>query len=250
MSPPIDSTQGNNVGYQVLQTVVEQGWEPVSDWRFDNYTAQPAVATKGAAWMDNVPTSAATVLGLDLLLQESCIDLRAASELVLSDVGATLQIMRLIAHEFPYSSERPTRMDDCLACLDVNTWFNVLSDRTLFRKWNYNKITSVWQHCRLVGQYAKLIAESLDDVSADEAYLVGLLHELDTLPFLLDSKAVKAGSMAGPTLEQTIPSFVLAALDSAKERGSSSVWRYILSSAHALAEAMPKLDSVSPRSYK
>ena len=60
----------------------------------------------------------ATVLGLEILLHEPCIDLRMASELVLSDVGATIQILRLVGREYEFATEHPCRMGDCIASLD------------------------------------------------------------------------------------------------------------------------------------
>jgi HD-like signal output (HDOD) protein len=223
------------------QATTEQGWVPVSDWRFDKHAPQTLLASKSADWMHHVPTLSSTVLGLDLILQEQSIDLQVASELVLSDFGATIQVLKLIGHEYRYSPDRPATMHACLASLEVDTWFTVISSQTLSRKRDNSKINSAWSHCRTVGQYAKLIAETLDDVSPEEAYMVGLLHEIESIPQLLDNRDAMY-SRDSLTVDQVIPQFVLSALESAQARGSSSVWRYILSSAHALAAATSEAD--------
>jgi len=81
---------------------------------------------------------------------------------------------------------QPRRMGECLASLDVGVWFNVISARTFASDREHSKMTAVWKHCRLVAQYAQLVAESLEGISADEAYLVGLLHEIGAIATVLE----------------------------------------------------------------
>ena len=127
-----------------------------------------------------------TVLGLELLLREPCLDLRMVSEIVLSDVGATIRILGLVGREGDLGAGQPRRMGECLASLDVGVWFNVISARTFASDREHSKMTAVWKHCRLVAQYAQLVAESLEGISADEAYLVGLLHEIGAIATVLE----------------------------------------------------------------
>ncbi len=180
----------------------------------------------------------ATVLGLEILLHEPCIDLRMASELVLSDVGATIQILRLIGREYEFATEHPYRMGDCLASLDAGTWFDAISARTFACDREHAATTALWNHCRLVAQYAQLVAESLDGISPEEAYLVGLLHEIGAIPKVLswpndgldDSESASLLAMEG-----SLPLFVLSAIQSTNDSGSSSTWKIVLTSAHELA---------------
>ena len=180
----------------------------------------------------------ATVLGLEMLLQDSCIDLRMATDLILSDVGATIQILRMIGREYEYAAERPSRMGDCIASLDVSAWFDAISARTFACDRAHAATTAVWRHSRLVAQYAQLVAESLDGVSPEDAYLVGLLHGIGDIPAALGWPGCgRGGTDAGAlsAMEGTLPLFVLAAIHSINDSSSSSGWRFILTAAHELA---------------
>jgi hypothetical protein len=194
-------------------------------------------------YFGDVPVMSLTVLGLDLLLQEPCIDLRMASELVLSDVGATIQVLRLIGREYGFSGERPSRMDECIASLDVGAWFGAVSARTFACDGEHAAITAVWKHCRVVAQYAQLVAESLEGVSSEEAYLVGLLHEIGAIPTVLGWQKGASGPSPQFAMEGSLPQFVLAALSSVKDLSPSSTWRFILSAAHDLAGAKMDFDA-------
>ena len=223
---------------QGFHTLPLMGWVPSSDWRFDNHAPASTLATADASWISAVPVEPATLLGLELLLQEESLGLQKASDLVLSDVGATLKILRLASSEYLGWPDEVCRMQDVLSSLGVQTWFGAITDHSTHSYRNVTEIRSVWQHCRLVGQYAKLISESLDGICGDLAYVAGLLHEFETMPQVLDPHFGETAS-SNLRLADVLPEPVLHALQSARERGHSSVWRYILSSAHALALATP-----------
>jgi hypothetical protein len=137
-------------------------------------------------FLDEVPVMPATVFGLYMLLQEPNIDLRMVSELVLSDVGATIQTLRLVCREYEVAAERPNRMCECIAGLDAKLWFETLSARVFVGDREHSDTTAIWKHCRLVAQCARFVAESMDDITPDDAYLVGLLHGLGAIPAALD----------------------------------------------------------------
>jgi hypothetical protein len=201
---------------------------------------------KRTDFLDEVPVMSATVLGLDMLLQEPCIDLRIASDLILSDVGATLQILRLIGKEYDVAAERPSRIVDCIASLDSDVWLAAISARTFVGNRKQAATTAVWMHCRRVAQYAQLVAESLDGISSEEAYLVGLLHGIGDIPAALGWPYGSRGAKdqgALFALEGTLPLFVHTALRSMNESSSSSVWRYILATAHELAGVRTDLET-------
>lgn len=204
---------------QAIDKQTDHSWIPTTEWR------RPCRSQHKS--LDDVPVMSATVLGLEMLLHEPCIDLRLASELVLSDVGATLRILRLVGNEYEFATEPLCRMGDCLASLDAGTWFDAISARTL--ACDHEHASSLWYHCRLVAQYAQLVAESLDGVSPEEAYLVGLLHEIETIPKVL------GWANEGLRLESALPPFVLSAIRTMNDPCSSSIWKFILTAAHKLA---------------
>jgi HDOD domain len=223
---------------QAIDTVTNHSWVPSSAWRRLDYPDHKKFARKKPDLLDDVPAMSATVLGLEMLLHEPCIDLRMASELILSDVGATIQILRLVGREYESAADHPCRMGDCIASLDAGNWFAAISARTFACDREHSATTSLWNHCRLVAQYAHLFAESLEGVSPEEAYLVGLLHEIGKIPGVLGWS--NGGALLA--MEESLPLFVLAAIRSMTDSYSSSPWKIILTAAHELAGVGSEFD--------
>jgi hypothetical protein len=211
----------------VQETVSDHSWIPIAKWHRQGLTLQKSSGRRSSNLLDQVPVMSATVLGLEILLNEPCIDLRMASDLVLSDVGATLQVLRLVGQEYEFATENLSSMADCLAGLDAGTWFHEISVHTFACDDDHAAITCLYYHCRLVARFARLVAESLQGVSPEEAYLVGLLHEMEALPNALGWHARER------LMDGLLPPFVLSAIRSAND--SSSVWKLILNAAHELA---------------
>jgi len=222
---------------QATESVIERGWIQSSTWRNLDCRQHNGLTLQKTDLLDEVPVMSATVLGLDMLLQESVVDLRRVSELILSDIGATIQILRLIGKEYENAAERPSRMGECLASLDVDAWFGAISARTFVDDWEHSATTAVWKHSRLIAQYAQLVAESIEDISPDDAYLVGLLHGVGSIPAALGWPFCGRDSQGQDVLlamEESLPLFALAALRGTADSSMSSAWRFILTSAHRL----------------
>jgi hypothetical protein len=225
-------------------------WIPSSAWTDHLLGKQGWGLHPHPDYLDEVPVMSATVLGLEILLNEPCIDLRMASELVLSDVGATIQILRLIGREYGITSERPIRMEDCLAGLEVDCWFGALSSHTFSCDAEHSATTAIWKHCRLVALYAKAVAESIEDISPESAYLVGLLHEIEAISGVLSPSCNGAGSRersALSAIEGSLPLFVLAAIRTLNHASPTSTWRFILTAAHQFADTLKDFDAAAAR---
>jgi len=233
---------------QAVVPAAAHSWLPSSVWRRAAFLEQRQLSPCSGEFLDIVPVMSATVLGLEMLLDEPCIDLRRVSDLILSDVGATIQILRLVGREFEGASEHPSRMGDCLASLDASTWFEAISAHTFAGEPEHAAITALWNHSRLVAQYAQLVAESMEGVSPEDAYLIGLLHEIEDIPGVLGWVHGVRKSAASLSMEGSLPFFVLSALRSMHEGVNSSPWRFILSEAHKLAGARKECP-VSPISH-
>ena len=237
---------------QAIDRVTDHSWIPSSAWRRLDLPPQKKFARKKSDLLDEIPVMSATVLGLEILLHEPCIDLRMASELVLSDVGATLQILRLIGSEYELATEHPCRMGDCLASLDAGTWFDAVSARTFACDREHAATSALWNHSRLVAQYAQLVAESLEGISPEEAYLVGLLHEIGAIPKVLrwpNDGLDERESASLLAMEGSLPLFVLSAIQSMDDSCSSSTWKIVLTSAHELAGARPAFNPTTRQGF-
>lgn len=222
---------------QGFEPTIDHSWIPSSAWRSARLLERRRAEERKADLLDDIPVMSATVLALDMLVQEPFVDLQAASEIILSDVGATIQILRLIGNEHGIGSERPGRMGECLASLDVTDWLGAISGRSFICDRQHVSLTVIWRHCQQIARYAQLVAESMDDIFPEDAYLVGLLHGADAIAAALDwsdSPRVNSGEILLDAMEGTMPLFVLAALSSSKGP-SPSPWKFILSAAHELA---------------
>lgn len=204
-------------------------------------------------FLDEVPIMPSTVLGLEMLLQEPSIDLQAISDLVLSDVGATIHTLRLIGREYESVSEPPSRMGDCIAGLDMARWFETISTLALTCDPANAAATALWRRCQLLGQYTQLVAESMGGIHPEDAYLVGLLHEIGAIPKVLGwsentSEVKELSTML--LLEEALPPFVLSALQCEEDSNSCSVWKTVLSTAQDLAGFGSIFDSTLERNFE
>ena len=81
-----------------------------------------------------VDVAPATVLAIELLLQEPVIDLDAAARILSADTGATMCIRRMAAEEHGGEPERAPRISDCIANLDLHELLNELFSNMEKRK--------------------------------------------------------------------------------------------------------------------
>jgi hypothetical protein len=218
------------LSHHTFQNFLDQDSSP-SSWGRLHCIDQTPAAQLNQDFLEQVPAMASTVLGLEMLLSEPVIDLQLASDLVLSDVGATLQVLRLCGCEA--MEERPVRMGDCLASLEARAWFEAISAHTFACDRENSETTAVWNHCRLIAQYSRIIAEGSRHVSPDEAYMVGLLYGVGALPSVLGWPHSVARAMS--SMKAVLPLFVLDAMHSINDPGPPSHWRLILTAAHGLA---------------
>ena len=136
--------------------------------------------------LPDVPVLPKTLLLMELMAQEQCVDLREISHLVLSDLGATIQILRLVGRAYGNGEGRPIRMVDCIADLGLEACVQAVSAQTLPRDSRLDAIVQLWDHSREIAQQCKFIADLMLKINPEEAYLTGLLHAIGLLPELLE----------------------------------------------------------------
>ncbi len=136
--------------------------------------------------LPDVPALPETLLQMELRLHDFSIDLHELSQLILSDVGATLQILRLAARECSSADGRPTRIEDCISHLGHEACLRVAGRRTVLSEARHRGVIEVWAHSREVAQLCrKLAGADHGSIHPEEAYLVGLTHTLGALPAIL-----------------------------------------------------------------
>lgn len=133
-----------------------------------------------------VPALPETLLLMELRMRQTSVDLREISDLVLGDLGATLQVFRLAALEFGDSEDRPRRIEDCISSLGLDACLLAAAAASSAGDGCDGPAVEFWAHSRDVAQICReLAAQTPGSVSPAEAYQVGLLHGIGLLPCLL-----------------------------------------------------------------
>jgi hypothetical protein len=136
--------------------------------------------------LPDVPVLPETLLMMELRSHEFSIDLQEMSQLVLGDLGAVLQILRLAAREYEDAAERPTRIEDCISALGIQACLKAAAQQTILSDMRHGGVLELWAHAREVAQACRTVAATAGGaVQPEEAYLVGLTHALGSLPGLL-----------------------------------------------------------------
>jgi HD-like signal output (HDOD) protein len=191
--------------------------------------------------LHDVPVLPETLLRLELEVQERCIDLRAMSQLVLNDLGATLQILRLAGHEYGVTQGRPSRIEDCIADLGVNACMEAMGAQTVARDSRSKVIHEAWAHSREIAHHSRLVAEELPEINPEEAYLVGLLHGIGLLPAILGWSGSEGGAIDGALVgfemakKWALPSVVVEFFSEIHLAGCVTLWPEIVRTAHQSA---------------
>jgi hypothetical protein len=185
--------------------------------------------------LDRVPVLSSTVLSLEMLLDAIYVDIGAAAACVLSDVGASIQVLNWTSRDYDAGASLPKRIVECIAGLDLREFLSHLCGRTMMSRAEYAPVLAVWDRCQQVAQNAYIAAESIDGISPDDAYLAGLLDDRGAIADVLGwpgqgRKAVSAGHVLAS--EQLLPSSVLPAFESSGSH--DMVWSLVLSGAHSL----------------
>ena len=206
-----------------------------------------------------VPVMPETLLFLDVETQEHSVDLRRMSQLVLGDLGATVQILRLAGREYG-AAEGPSRIEDCISDLGVRACMEAMSEQTTEHNSHHDPVVRLWAHSKEIAQYARLVADEMPDVNPEQAYLVGLLHAIESLPSVLGWGMSETGmfdnSLTGLELARqwSFPRFVLESFDEQHPASCANRWAEIVRTAHHCATRSsidcPFEQEIRPTLYK
>jgi len=137
--------------------------------------------------LPDVPVLSGTLLSMELITCQGPVDLAQVSQLVLSDLGATLQILREAHREKVMGGGRIQRVEDCISGLGLDRCFEVMAKSLVTRSTHSASVYSAWHRAREIAVTSRFVAEKLAfNVSSEEAYLVGLAHGIGNLPQILE----------------------------------------------------------------
>lgn len=192
--------------------------------------------------LPDVPALPETLLQMELKLHEFSIDLHELSQLILSDAGATLQILRLAARECSATEGRPARIEDCISHLGLEACLRAAGRRTVLSEARHRGVIEVWAHSREVAQLCRKLAGAGDRwMHPEEAYLVGLTHTLGALPGILGWQGPESG--AGNWLDKgsklaeawSLPACVQEFFAEVRRPDCNEGWPAIVRKAHQMA---------------
>lgn len=136
--------------------------------------------------LPDVPVLSGTLLSMELVICQRSVDLEQVSQLILSDLGATLQILRQAGLENAIGDRRPERVEDCIAGLGLEGCLEAMEKRSIATGPGFASVYSAWNRAREVAFISRIVAEKLAlDVAAEDAYLVGFAHGIGKLPEIL-----------------------------------------------------------------
>jgi HD-like signal output (HDOD) protein len=179
-----------------------------------------------------------TLLLIELEVQEFCVDLKALSQLILSDLGATLQVFRLVGREYGHEDGFPTRMEDCIAAMGLQACKDAMSTQLTRPCAHSDTIAELWNHSREIARHSRHIAEETVDVDPDQAYLAGFCHSIGSLPHVLGWSGSKRGRFDGASVgaelakEWLLPTCVVNYFADLHSNGGQSPWPAIVQAAH------------------
>ena len=192
--------------------------------------------------LPDIPVLPKTLLLLDLVMQERAVDLRELAQIVLADLGATLQILRLAGRECGCDEAPMNRIEDCISGLGLNACMNAVSAKVVPTDGRRNAIAALWDHSQEIGLRAKLLAEERPGVRPEDAYLAGLLHDIGSLPDTLGwtwrrSSADPVSVPRNMATRWSLPECVLELFSPTPEDAAPSGMAEIVRMAHLRSEA-------------
>jgi hypothetical protein len=207
--------------------------------RRNSFSESQLLLTEYAHDLPDIPALPETLLLLELLIQERCVDLREMTELVLADLGATMQIYRVASREFGDAESRPMRLEDCISQLGLDACLGIVSMHPLVRRPSQRAVADFWEHSTQIAEYSRKVAQELTDADPEAAYLTGLFHAIGSLPALLGWTASGSPDTAEQSLKLAqswgLPSCVEELFSEMHASGCLYGWADIVRKAHRRA---------------
>jgi HD-like signal output (HDOD) protein len=144
----------------------------------------------GEAEFPGPPAMPNALLRLELCLSAPVVDLQDIANIVRSDVGLTVQLLRLAARETEPSPGMISPASEIAIQVGVDGLKELAAQTKplpdhLRSHAGLSACERVWTHSRLTALIAEDLTGQCSEVSSEEAYLAGLLHHVGDLPSIL-----------------------------------------------------------------
>jgi HD-like signal output (HDOD) protein len=130
------------------------------------------------------------LLQLELCLSAPVVDLQDIINIIKSDLGLTVQLLRLAAHETEPASDRMSAIREIVIQVGIDKLKALVVQtqplpKHLIGHAKLGGCERLWMHSRLAAVIAEELAVESSEVVPDEAYLAGLLCHVGELPAML-----------------------------------------------------------------
>ncbi len=211
-------------------------------------SAREALAAEQSARLDairnlpDLPVLPETLLRLEIEMRERAVDLTEVSRLILLDLGAATQIMRLAGSEYNMADPRPRRVEEFLSDLGIEVCLEAMARRPATRSSLHPAVFGAWAHSREIAEICRSIAaDASGQTDPVDAHLVGLFHAVEMLPVLLGWEqrltVSKNQAILGLRIAEAwaLPVCVLEYFSDRSKREPSGHWTDIVDRAHKSA---------------
>jgi HD-like signal output (HDOD) protein len=136
----------------------------------------------------DLPILPTTLVHLENLLNADVVDLAALTDVVRSDLGLTVYLIR-IARSADFASATIPRISEIIVCLGINHLRAIVHRIPVLRAQTSSPgvraCNRFWMHAQLTGLIAEELASHSTNLNGDDAYLAGLVCQIGRLSRLL-----------------------------------------------------------------
>lgn len=189
----------------------------------------------------DLPVLPATVLQLELKSRGLSVDLSEVVRVLRKDLGAVAHIFRCCEERYSSSTERYSRLEDCVSSLGFRESLRELEGQIRGNVLGSSFTAHTWQHSAEIAERCEaVVGQSELTVSMSDAYMVGLFHELgeiceamsvDGLP-MTKSDPIESAILAAESWG--LPEPVLQYLRELQNPSMPQLWTDIVGQAHGL----------------
>ncbi|MGA9798820.1 MAG: HDOD domain-containing protein [Terriglobales bacterium] len=149
-----------------------------------------AAAVEGTSIPD-LPILPTTLAQLDALLADDVVDLTALTNVVRSDLGLTIHLIR-ITRNADWASRAVPRITEIVVGLGIKHLKAIVRDIPVLptqpRDLRLLACVRFWMHAQLTGLITEELASYRTNVNCEDSYIAGLLCQIGKLPILLGWK--------------------------------------------------------------
>ncbi|MBZ5653719.1 MAG: HDOD domain-containing protein [Acidobacteriia bacterium] len=158
------------------------------------HATQPVLPTGAQGFEIPCPAvKPGVLLFFEMLLSSRVIDLHAITEVIRTDVGLTVHLLRLAAKERTGRAKGLVDIEDIVVLLGINRLKGLLEQATVLSghprgEAGVSTYDRFCMHARLTALIAEELASETATVRQEDAYIAGLLRHVGAIPFVLGWK--------------------------------------------------------------